>query len=128
MAAILVGGRISEDRSNGTSALYFSRPISRVDYTIMKFLSIAIILFFVIDGTLAVYYFSEVLVMGRGWSWILDTFPMFLLAALSGMLLAITYTSIGLALSSLSRGRFFPGIGLLAVISCSITLLELRAR
>ena len=34
--------------------------------------------------------------MGRGWSWILDTFPMFLLAASSGMLLAITYTSIGL--------------------------------
>ena len=29
IAAILVGGMISEDRSNGTSALYFSRPISR---------------------------------------------------------------------------------------------------
>ena len=122
IAAILVGGMISEDRSNGTSALYFSRPISRVDYTSMKFLSIAIILFFVIDGTLAVYYFSEVLVMGRGWSWILDTFPMFLLAAFSGMLLAITYTSIGLALSSLSKGRFFPGIGLLAVIMGTKTL------
>ena len=28
VAALLVGGVISEDRSNGTSALYFSRPIN----------------------------------------------------------------------------------------------------
>ena len=122
VAALLVGGMISEDRAHGTSALYFSRPISRLDYASMKFLSIAIILFIFIDGTLALYYFTDVLVMGRGWAWIIDTFPFFLSAFFGGILIAFTYTAIGLALSSVSKGRFFPGIGLIAVIMGTRTL------
>ena len=122
IAALLVGGMISEDRSHGTSALYFSRPISRLDYASMKFLSIAIILFIFIDGTLALYYFTDILVMGRGWAWIIDTFPYFLSAFFGGILIAFTYTAIGLALSSVSKGRFFPGIGLIAVIMGTRTL------
>jgi ABC-type transport system involved in multi-copper enzyme maturation permease subunit len=122
IAALLVGGMISDDRSHGTSALYFSRPISRLDYASMKFLSIAIILFIFINGTLALYYFTEILVMGRGWSWIIDTFPSFLTAFFGGILIAFTYTAIGLALSSVSKGRFFPGIGLIAVIMGTRTL------
>lgn len=116
VAALLVGGMISEDRSHGTSALYFSRPINRFDYAAMKFLSVALILLFIINGTLAVYYFVDILVMGKGWAWIIDTFPMFLAAFLCGAILAFTYTSIGLALSSISRGRFFPAIGLIAIL------------
>ena len=38
---------ISDDRQHGTSAIYFSRPISRLDYTAMKYLSVAVILGFV---------------------------------------------------------------------------------
>ena len=99
VAALLVGGIISEDRSHGTSALYFSRPINRFDYTAMKFLSVGLILLFIINGTLAIYYFVDILVMGKGWAWIIDTFPMFLAAFLCGIILSFTYTSIGLALS-----------------------------
>ena len=116
VAALLVGGIISEDRSHGTSALYFSRPINRFDYTAMKFLSVGLILLFIINGTLAIYYFVDILVMGKGWAWIIDTFPMFLAAFVCGMILSFTYTSIGLALSSISRGRFFPAIGLIAIL------------
>ncbi|MBT4066390.1 MAG: ABC transporter permease subunit [Euryarchaeota archaeon] len=116
IAALLVGGMISEDRANGTSAMYFSRPINRFDYAAMKFLSVGLILFFVINGTLAVYYFVDILVMGKGWSWIIDTFPMFMATFLCGIILSFTYTSIGLALSSVSRGRFFPAIGLIAIL------------
>ncbi len=116
VAALLVGGMISEDRSHGTSAMYFSRPINRFDYAAMKYLSVALILLFIINGTLAVYYFVDILVMGKGWSWIIDTFPMFIATFLCGILLSITYTSIGLALSSVSRGRFFPAIGLIAIL------------
>ena len=116
VAALLVGGIISEDRSHGTSALYFSRPINRFDYTAMKFLSVCLILLFIINGTLSAYYFVDILVMGKGWAWIIDTFPMFLAAFGCGIILAFTYTSIGLALSSISRGRFFPAIGLIAIL------------
>ena len=61
---VLVGGVISEDRSNGTSALYFSRPINRFDYVGMKFFR-ATIQMFIIIGTLFLYYFVEILAMGR---------------------------------------------------------------
>ncbi|MFL2961540.1 MAG: ABC transporter permease, partial [Candidatus Poseidoniaceae archaeon] len=116
VAALLVGGMISEDRSHGTSAMYFSRPINRFDYAAMKFLSVGLILFFIIDGTLAVYYFADILVMGKGWAWIIDTFPLFIATFACGIILSFTYTSIGLALSSVSRGRFFPAIGLIAIL------------
>ena len=55
-------------------ALYFSRPVNRFDYAAMKFLSVTLILLFIINGTLAVYYFVDILVMGKGWAWIIDAF------------------------------------------------------
>ena len=122
VAALLVGGVISEDRSNGTSALYFSRPINRFDYVGMKYLAVATIQAFIIIGTLFLYYFVDILAMGRGWAWMLDTMPLFLTAVFCAILLVVTYTSIGLALSSVSRGKFFPGIALLAVLLGTKTL------
>ena len=116
VAALLVGGMISEDRAHGTSALYFSRPINRFDYASMKFLSVALILALIINGTLAVYYVVDILVMGKGWAWIIDTFPIFLATFICGLILSFTYTSIGLSLSSISKGRFFPAIGLIAIL------------
>ncbi len=122
LAALLVGGVISEDRYHGTSALYFSRPISRFDYVMMKYISVAMIQAFVVLLTLMIYYFVEIIAMGRGWAWIIDTFPLFLAAFAGGILLIITYTSIGLGLSSVSKGKFFPGIGLVAIVLGSKTL------
>lgn len=122
VAALLVGGVISEDRQHGTSALYFSRPINRFDYVGMKYASVAFIQALIIILTLFVYYLTEIMVFGRGWAWIVDTFPLFLGALIGGILLIITYTSIGLSLSSISKGKFFPGIGLLAIILGTKTL------
>ena len=122
VAALLVGGVISEDRIHGTSALYFSRPINRFDYVGMKYASVAIIQAVIIIFTLFLYYLTEIMAFGRGWAWIIDTFPIFLGALVGGVLLIITYTSIGLALSSVSKGKFFPGIGLLAIILGTKTL------
>ena len=122
VAALLVGGVISEDRQHGTSALYFSRPISRFDYVGMKFLSVALIQSLVILVSYVLYFLAEVLANGRGWAWMVDVFPMFLAGLFAGMLLVITYTSIGLSLSSIYTGRFFPGIGLLAIVFGTKTL------
>ena len=122
VAALLVGSVISEDREHGTSALYFSRPVSRFDYVAMKFLSVAIIQALVVLVTYILYFLAEVVAYGRGWAWMVDVFPMFLAGFIAGMLLIITYTSIGLSLSSVSTGRFFPGIGLLAIVFGTKTL------
>ena len=47
---------------------------------------------------------------------------MFLTTVFCALLLVVTYTSIGLALSSVSRGKFFPGIALLALLLGTKTL------
>ena len=116
LTAIVVGGMISDDRQNGTSAIYFSRPISRIDYTAMKFLSVAVILAFVIIFSYFAYYTSAIVFRAEGWAFLADTLPMFLGGILAGFALVFTYTSIGLALSSISQSRFFAAIGFLSII------------
>ena len=116
LTAVVVGGMISDDRQHGTSAIYFSRPISRLDYTSMKYLSVAIILGFVIVFSYFAYYTSAIVFKAEGWAYLADTLPIFLGGMLAGIVLVITYTSIGLALSSISQSRFFAAIGFLSII------------
>jgi ABC-type transport system involved in multi-copper enzyme maturation permease subunit len=116
LTALVVGGMISDDRQHGTSAIYFSRPVTRLDYTAMKYLSVAVILGFVIVFSYFVYYTSAIVFRSEGWAYLADTLPMFMGGMLAGIILVITYTSIGLALSSISQSRFFAAIGFLSVI------------
>jgi|TARA_B110000881_G_scaffold219045_1_gene239906 ABC-type transport system involved in multi-copper enzyme maturation permease subunit len=116
LTALVVGGMISDDRRNGTSALYFSRPITRFDYTVMKYVSVAIILGFVIVFSYFTYYTSAIVFRGEGWAYMIDTLPLFLSGMIAGIILVLTYTSIGLALSSISQSRFFAAIGFLSII------------
>ncbi|MDP6742162.1 MAG: ABC transporter permease [Candidatus Thalassarchaeaceae archaeon] len=116
VTALIIGGMISEDRRNGTSALYFSRPINRRDYAAMKFLSVALILSVVVLVTLSMYYLGAILVGGEGWSYVMDTGLLFVGAFAAGVLLVFTYTSIGLALSSVSSGKFFPAVAFIGII------------
>ena len=125
VTALIVGTMISEDRLNGTSALYFSRPISRLDYVVMKYLAAASVLGLLCIGTLVLFYFAEVLAMGRGWAWVVDTFPLLMAAVAAGGLLVVTYTSLGLGLSSVSTNGYFPAIGLLALVLGTKSLAEI---
>ena len=66
LTALVVGGMISDDRKNGTSAIYFSRPVTRADYTAMKYLSSAVVLGFVIVFSYMLYYTSAIVFNGEG--------------------------------------------------------------
>ena len=66
LTALVVGGMISDDRRNGTSAIYFSRPVTRVDYTMMKYLSVAVVLGFVIIFSYMSYYTLAIVFKGEG--------------------------------------------------------------
>ena len=115
LTALVVGGMISDDRKNGTSAIYFSRPVTRFDYTAMKYLicsSSWIRNCIFIHALLS----SAIVFNGEGWAYLIDTLPIFLGGLIAGILLVITYTSIGMALSSVSQSRFFAAIGFLAII------------
>jgi len=116
ITALVVGGMISDDRQNGTSALYFSRPITRTDYALMKFASVAIILGGIILFSYVGFYAGSIVIEGEGWAYIIDTLPIFVSGLAVVVLLVFTYTSIGLALSSVSKGRFFPAVSFLGLI------------
>ena len=62
------------------------------------------------------YYAAAIVFNGEGWAFLIDTLPYFLGGLIAGILLVITYTSIGMALSSVSQSRFFAAIGFLAII------------
>ena len=116
LTALVVGGLISEDRQNGTSAIYFSRPITRTDYTLMKYISAAFILSMVIVFSYCAYYAAAILLNNEGWAYLLDTMPFFLGGLVAAVMLVITFTSIGLSLSSISSGRFFPAVSFMGII------------
>ena len=116
LTALVVGGLISEDRQNGTSAIYFSRPITRTDYTLMKYISAAFILSIAIVFSYCAYYAAAIILNDEGWAYLLDTLPFFFGGLVAASMLVITFTSIGLALSSLSTGRFFPAASFLGII------------
>lgn len=116
LTALVVGGLVSDDRKNGTSAIYFSRPISRLDYASMKWLSAASVLGAVILLTYIMYYSAAVVFKGEGWSYIADTIPIFMGGLTAGILLVFTYTSIGIALSSISTSRFTASVSFLGLV------------
>ena len=116
LTALIVGGLISEDRQHGTSAIYFSRPITRTDYTLMKYISAALILSLVIVVSYCAYYAAAIMFNDEGWAYLLDTLPYFLGGLVVAFMLVVTFTSIGLSLSSISSGRFFPAVSFLGII------------
>ena len=116
VTALVVGGMISEDRQHGSSAIYFSRPVTRTDYTLMKFISASLILSMIITFSYCAYYAGAIILNDEGWSYLLDTFPFFLGGFIASLMLVFTYTSIGLALSSISQGKFFPAVAFMGVL------------
>ena len=68
LTALIVGGLISEDRQFGTSAIYFSRPVTRTDYTLMKYISAALILSMIIVLSYCAYYAAAIILNNEGWA------------------------------------------------------------
>ena len=59
-------------------AIYFSRPINRLDYVGMKFVSAFLPMVAIIVVTLLLYYGVDLVTLGEGWSYVIDTSPVLL--------------------------------------------------
>ena len=97
--------------------IYFSRPINRLDYVGMKFVSAFLPMVAIIVVTLLLYYGVDLVTLGEGWSYVIDTSPVLLSGCVCGILVAFTYTCLGLGFSSVSRNRFVSAISLMAVFA-----------
>ena len=122
LAALLVGGVISEDRYHGTSALYFSRPVSRFDYVMMKYISVAMIQAFVVLLTLMVYYFCRNYRHGS-WMGLDNRYIPAVPRCICRWYSANHYLhEHWLGFVKCIQGEIFPGIGLVAIVLGSKTL------
>lgn len=114
LTAVCGGGIISADLKNNTFTLYLSRPLTWIDYGIGKFLALsgvlslitlvpAVIIFLVQmafkDESLS--YFAE-------HSWILGGM------ILSYIIAIVIFSSLSLALSSLTKRGYYAGVGIFA--------------
>tara|TARA_B100000214_G_C23914898_1_gene603180 strand:- start:305 stop:1240 length:936 start_codon:yes stop_codon:yes gene_type:complete len=103
IAATASGGIIGNDMANKSIHLYLSRPISRLDYLIARFIPVFILLLLV--TALPNYMILSSMWSGNGLetSWLLDRKWLIVNIMLQGILYSGTYSIIGLTFSTLIK-------------------------
>ena len=103
IAATASGGIIGNDMANKSIHLYLSRPISRLDYLIARFIPVFILLLLV--TALPNYMILSSMWSGNGLetSWLLDRKWLIVNIMLQGILYSGTYAVIGLTFSALIK-------------------------
>jgi ABC-type transport system involved in multi-copper enzyme maturation permease subunit len=114
MTAVCGGGIIASDLKNNTFTLYLSRPLTSLDYTIGKFLALS--------GILSLITLLPVIAIFLvGMAFRDETFTYFInhIWLLGGMILSyviaiVIFSSLSLALSSLTKRGIYAGVGIFA--------------
>ncbi len=106
---------LTADRSNGMLPLYLSTPLTRNDYLIAKALSLASVLTMVTIGPqllLLVSYTAS----GEGPPSFGDWLLTLARIAITGLLIAVIYTSVALAITAFAKRRSFASIAIVLLI------------
>lgn len=106
---------VSRDLRFRTTSLYFSRPLSRADYVVAKFLSMVTAMFVFTAVPLLILYVGALLAkLDFG-----EQTKNVLLALVGVLLLSLLLTSIGLLIASSTPRRGFGVAGVIAVLTLS---------
>jgi ABC-2 type transport system permease protein len=112
--AVVAPELVSRDLGNKTLSLYFSRPISRVDYAVAKLAALMTALFSVLMAPLLIMFVGAALsVDGLGKVW--DEFREFVPGMLTSLGFAVTLSSLALLIASSTGRRAFAAGGVVAV-------------
>lgn len=118
--AIIVGsGIVADDRANKTLPLYYSKAIPRFGYAVGKFVSLMAMMLLA-TVVLSDVWFSSIMIIG-GFSWSFFTSHVWVLGALTlyGLLVSAVLSSLILAVSSLSKNRYFVGATVISLFIVS---------
>jgi ABC-type transport system involved in multi-copper enzyme maturation permease subunit len=116
IVTILTGaGLIANDRRSGALELYFSKPVSRVDYLLGKFVTVSFYCSLVTLFPALILFFAKVLLSENmsfftRYYWV----PFCILGYF--LLVSLFVSGLVLALSAIGRGARFAGIGFFAII------------
>ena len=131
IACIASSGLISNDLKNDSIHLYLSRPISRTDYLVARFIPIFLLLMIYTALPNLLVYFSELYDSGFEMDWVKEHKWLLLGIIIQGMLYSFAYSIIGLTFSaainreSFAAGGFFLSIyGLLIIVEFARFFIE----
>ncbi|MGA1793681.1 MAG: ABC transporter permease, partial [Thermoplasmatota archaeon] len=112
LTAVCGSGIIANDLRNNTFTLYFSRPITKSDYMVGKFLALSTILSVITLVPALIIFVARMAFINEPFIYILEH-----LWLLGGMLIASVvaiaiFSSIAMALSSMTNRGIFAGVGI----------------
>ena len=122
LLSTVVGSKaISNDLSQKSFTIYFSRPIKKLDYVTIKYWSVASTLALVTLIPILVTYSGLVLLSNVGFDYFVNHLWVWGAIFIYSLLITVVFTSVVLAFSSFTKRRFYGAIGL--VITYFITLI-----
>ena len=131
IACIASSGLISNDLKNDSIHLYLSRPISRTDYLVARFIPIFLLLMIYTALPNLLVYIAELYGSGFEMDWVKEHKWLLLGIIIQGMLYSFAYSIIGLTFSaainreSFGAGGFFLSIyGLLIIVEFARFFIE----
>ncbi|MHC4974403.1 MAG: ABC transporter permease [Planctomycetota bacterium] len=127
LAALVGGPLIAEDRRAHALPLYFSRPLSHLDYVLGKFLAFAFFLSLLVLAPPICMYLIDVGFSETDGA-LLDRFPVLLWSLVPGLVRIAVLGSIALGISSLARKTNYAALLFLGIMMVVGIMGELLAR
>ena len=119
--AAIASDLVGNDRRSHTLALYFSRPIERDDYALAKIAALS-------SGLLALTVVPQLLMFAgnalgaaNGLDWVRDNAGDLPRIVGSGVLLCVTFGSVGILIASYAERRAFAMISVIAIFLVALT-------
>jgi ABC-type transport system involved in multi-copper enzyme maturation permease subunit len=127
LAALVGGPLIAEDRRAHALPLYFSRPISHLDYVAGKFLAFAFFMALLLVAPPICMYFVEVGFSDADGA-LLDRFPILLRSLVPSLVGIVTLGAIALGISSVARRTNYAALLIVGVLVVAQVMGDLLAR
>lgn len=102
--AVIAPELVSRDLRSGVLPLYFSRPLTRLDYPVAKFAALASAVFLLLLAPLVVLFLGSAFSQGS-MSGVWDEFVLFTQGLAVAAIMALLFTAIALVVSSLAGRR-----------------------
>lgn len=114
---------MSTDRQTGMLGMYLSGPLSRINYLVAKAIALMCVLL-IVTMFPVLFLLLGYLSLGLGPGGIVDTLEIVGKIVLSGVLMSMYFTLIGMAVSSLTSRKGFASAGIVVLLLASVALSE----
>lgn len=116
---------VGNDRRTRTLALYFSRPIERDDYALAKIAALSSSLLALTVLPQLVMFAGNAVGASSGLDWVRDNADDVPRFVASGLILCVTFGSVGILVASYAERRAFALISVVAIFLISLTVVSI---